>query len=94
MAETKYQDAPKQSEYPTQACSRAAWVLNSLGQDVKYKRLSMKEFNAAYSAVQSLNIPVQCKAKGAGGKKSVECFCYRPLSGIVGARKAKRRKRK
>jgi len=91
----KYEDAPNQSEYPAQACKRAAWLLNSWALDVtKFRRKTMKEFNAAYKALQSLNIPVECTEKGAGPKKAIRCFCYRPLSGLAGrGRKGKRRGR-
>ena len=93
MTQLKYIDAPKQSEYPKQACSRAAWQLNSLGIDVKYKRATMKEFNAVYTAIQQLNIPVQCRETQKAGKKTLSCFCYSPISGIAGGRQRKRRTR-
>jgi len=87
----KYEDAPDMTEYPEQACKRAAWLLNSLALDVtKYKRITMKEFNAAYSALQSLNIPVHCKQTTKkkkppykikeGVERSIRCFCYPPTA--------------
>lgn len=93
MTQPKYQEAPQQSEYPKQACSRAAWLLNSYATDVKYKRLTMKEFNAAYKAIQQLNVPVHCTEKRTAGKRTLRCFCHPPLSGIGGTPKRKRRKR-
>lgn len=93
MTKRKYEEAPKQSEYPKQACNRAAWLLNSLGTDVTYKRLTMKQFNAAYGAIKRLNIPVECTEKQTAGKKTLSCFCYRPISGIARAPQRKRGKR-
>jgi hypothetical protein len=84
-----YKAAPKQSQIQKSLCERAAWYLNSIGEDTtKRGRLTMKEFNAAYSATQALNIPVHCKITGTGQKKRINCFCYPPLSGL----KSKRRK--
>ena len=90
-AKDPYKAAPKQSEIPKSLSERAAWYLNGLGVDAtKYGRLTMKEFNAAYSATQALNIPVHCKTTGTGKKKQIKCFCYPPLSGLGGKRKRKR----
>lgn len=92
-AKDPYKPAPKQSEIPQTVCDRAAWYLNSIGEDTtKHGRLTMKEFNAAYAATQALNIPVHCKTTGTGKKKKIKCFCYPPLSGIAGTRTRKRRK--
>jgi hypothetical protein len=93
MRQPKYQEPPQQSEYPTQACSRATWLLNSMAVDVKYKRVTMKEFNAAYTAIRQLNIPVHCTQTQTAGKRVLRCSCYRPLSGIGESRQRKRRKR-
>ena len=94
MRGVKYVDAPKQSEYPKRACSRAVWLLNNMGVDVNYKRKTMKEFNSAYTAIRQLNIPVNCTQKQKAGKKILSCSCYSPLSGIGGTRQRKRQRRR
>lgn len=93
MQQQKYIDAPKQSELHPQLCKRAAWYLNSIALDTtKYRRMTMKEFNAAYGATQALNIPVHCKSTGTGKTKRIKCFCYPPLSGLAGKRKRRKKR--
>lgn len=89
----KYVAAPNQSAYPEQACSRAAWFLTSKGEDVRYKRLPLENFNAAYNAIENLNIPVHCSQKRVRGENIIKCFCHSPLSGTGKKRKARRGKR-
>ena len=50
MKDPRYEAGVKQSEVPKALCQRAAWYLNNVGLDAtKYKRRTIKEFNAILS---------------------------------------------